>query len=131
MRTLQQLAEKDQPEILRDQALSGLLTIEAGKDEDWSVNRLLKMHEAAQLELQDLEADFQFRLQESILLAEVKLKQRFDEQVQRLQVKLEDVTREKARLEEELRKAYACRNAGDPRLEKLRRADTLPRIWEL
>jgi hypothetical protein len=48
-----------------------------------------------------------------------------------LEVKLGEVNREKARLEEELRKAYACRNAGDPRLEKLKRSNTLPRVWEL
>ena len=166
MRTLEQLAEKGQSENRRDQR--GLLAIlEAGKDEDRSVDRLLKMHEAAQLELQDLEADFQFRLQES----EAKLKHRFAEQEQRLEeelrlaeshwnternslgqrittleeeiaysnkmgqqvleMKLGEVTREKARLEEELRKAYACRNLGDPRLEKLKRSKVLPRIWEL
>ena len=224
-------------EIPRDQ--SELLTTgEAGKAEARPVNRLLKIHEAAQLELQDLEADFQFRLQESILQTEVKLKQRFaDEQEQKikqteenvrkattsellarfevdfqkfesaagkweierqqlhheitklgelemklsevrhekarlqeelrvagsrwnternslgqriaaleeemaqqvarpplsqqLEVKLEEVSGEKARLEEELRAAYACRNVGDPRLEKLRRSNTLPQIWEL
>ena len=170
MRTLEQLAEKDQSENFRDQM--GLLAIlDAGKDEDRSVDRLSKMHEAAQLELQDLEADFQFRLQESILHTEAKLKHRFAEQEQRLEeelrvaeshwnaernslgqrittleeqiacsnkmgqqvleMKLGEVTREKARLEEELRQAYACRNLGDPRLEKLKRSKTLPQIWEL
>jgi hypothetical protein len=166
MRTLEQLAEKDKPEN------RGLLAIlEAGTDEDRSVDRLLKMHEAAQLELQDLEADFQFRLQESILQTEAKLKHRFAEQEQRLEeelraaeshwnternslgqrittleeeiacskkmgqqvleMKLGEVAREKARLEKELREAYACRNLGDPRLEKLKRSKVLPRIWEL
>jgi hypothetical protein len=168
MSTLQQLAEKNQPETASDQVLSGLLTIlEAGKKEDRSVNHLLKMmHEAAQLELQDLEADFQFRLQESVLQTEVKLKHRFDDQEQRLEEELRvaesrwnterdclgqriatleeeiacsnkiaqqlhQVRQDKTRLEEELRRAYACRNLGDPRLEKLRRSKTLPTVWEL
>ena len=78
-------------DIPRDQ--SELLTTgEAGKDEARPVNRLLKIHEAAQLELQDLEADFQFRLQESILQTEVKLKQRFaDEQEQKIKQTEENV----------------------------------------
>ena len=66
---------KDQPDIPRDQ--SELLTVpKAGKDEDRPVNRLLKIHEAAQLELQDLEADFQIPHLEYILQPEVQLKQR-------------------------------------------------------
>jgi hypothetical protein len=73
---------KDQLEITREQTRNQPLKIlEAAKVEDRSVNRLLKMHEAAQLELQELEADFQFRLRESVLQTEVNLKQRFaDEQ---------------------------------------------------
>jgi hypothetical protein len=105
MKTLEQSAEcyelwatdvegpsmKDQPEIPRDQ--NELLTIpKAGKDEDRPVNRLLKIYEAAQLELRGLEADFQVRLQESILQNEVKLKQQFaDEHEQKIRQTEEDV----------------------------------------
>jgi len=84
---------KDQLESTRDQTLNEPLKIfDAAKAADRSVNRLLKMHEAAQLELRDLEADFQCRLQESILQTEEKLKQRFvDEQEQKIKQTEEDV----------------------------------------
>ena len=69
-----------------------LKILEAAKVEDRSVNRLLKIQEAAQLELRDLEADFQFRLQESIQQTEAKLKQRFaKEQEQKMRQIAEEV----------------------------------------
>ena len=77
---------KPPPRITPDQTLSQLpKDLEAAKVEDGSVNRLLKIHEAAQQVLRDLEADFQIRLQESIQQTEAKLKQRFaDEQEQKI-----------------------------------------------
>lgn len=84
---------KDQLESSRDETPNEPLKIlDAAKVADRSVNRLLKLHEAAQLELRDLEADFQSRLQESILKTEEKLKQRFaEEQEQKIKQTEEDV----------------------------------------
>ena len=80
---------KDLSEIPPDQ--SELVT-EACKEEERPVNRLLKIYEAAQLELRGLEADFQIRLQESIQQNEAKLKQRFaDEQEQKIKQTEADV----------------------------------------
>jgi hypothetical protein len=80
---------KDLQEIPPDQ--SELVT-DAFKDEERPVDRLLKIYEAAQSELRGLEADFQIRLQESILQTEAKLKQRFaDEQDQKIKQTEADV----------------------------------------
>src|SRR5689334_4989093 len=69
---------RDHLETPRDQSLNRpLKNLEGAKVEDRPINRLLKIHEAAKLELQDLKADFQIRLQESILQTEENLKQRF------------------------------------------------------
>src|SRR5215471_15976394 len=79
---------KDQLEIPRGQP-ELLTTLKAGKARP--VNHLLKIYEAAQLELRDLEADFQVRLQESIQQTEAKLKQGFaDEQEQKIKQAEED-----------------------------------------
>src|SRR5215469_11556478 len=84
---------RDQLEPPRDQSLNPpLKNPEGAKVEDRPINRLLKIHEAAKLELQDLKADFQIRLQESILQTEEKLKQRFaDEHEQRIKQTAEEV----------------------------------------
>ena len=84
---------REQLETPRDQSLNQPLNnLEGAKVEDRPINRLLKIHEAAKLELQDLKADFQIRLQESILQTEEKLKQRFaDEQEQRIKQTEEEV----------------------------------------
>jgi hypothetical protein len=84
---------RDRLETPRDQSVNQPLKNLAGaKVEDRPINRLLKIHEAAKLELQDLKADFQIRLQESILQTEEKLKLRFaDEQEQRVKQTEEEV----------------------------------------
>jgi len=178
---------KAQLEITCDQTLDQPLEIlEVAKTEDRSVDRLLKIHEAAELELRDLEADFQFRLQEAESHFARKLaaarqdfqcreqeiqaiaKQRFqrttdefdaerrelqqriaaleeeiagfrkaEQQVIRtplsrqLEMQLDEVTREKARLEEELQEANHRRKADGHRLERLKTSKALPHIWEL
>jgi hypothetical protein len=79
---------KDQPEIPRE---SELVT-QACTDEERPVTRLLKIYEAAQVELRGLETDFQIRLQESIRQNEAKLKERFaDEQEQKIKQTETDV----------------------------------------
>lgn len=178
---------KDQLEITCDQNLDQPLEIlEVGQGEDRWVDRLLKIHEAAELELRDLEADFQFRLQEAefhfaqkfaaakqdFQRREVEIQaianQRFrrttdafdaerrelqlriatlEEEIagfkktaqqvirtplsRQLEVQLEEVSREKARLEEELREANHRRKTDSHRLEKLKTSKALPQIWEL
>ena len=86
---------KAQPEIPPDQPSNQPLKIlEDAKVKDRYVDRLSKIHEAAQQELLDLEADFQFRLQESIQQTEARLKQRFaDEQEQKIRQTEEGVRR--------------------------------------
>jgi hypothetical protein len=181
---------KDQLEMTREQTQNQPSEIlEAAKVEDRPVNRLLKIHEAAQQELQDLEADFQIQLQESILQAESHFSEKFatasqdfqrreqeiqatanqrfqktteefgtersefqqriaalEEQIdtkkkaqqvpltplsRQLEVKLKEITLEKARLEEELEEVNAYRKAEAHRLQKLKTSKALPRIWEL
>lgn len=69
---------RDQLEIICDDMLNEPLDIpEVAKVQDWSVSRLLKIHEAAELELQDLEADFQARVEESVLQAEFHFAEKF------------------------------------------------------
>jgi hypothetical protein len=179
---------KDELEITYAETLNQPLEVlEVARVEDGSFDRLLKIHQAAQLELKDLEADFQCRLQESLMQTEFHFEEKFaaanqdfqrreqeiqaianeklqkateefdaerkefqqriaalEEQIsssqktaqqqvirtplsRQLEMKLEEVTREKARLEEELHR----RKADGQRLEKLKTSKTLPQLWEL